>query len=88
MTFSIALKILSVCTKELGRMRGYMILTLSISSQSDNENGNLVNLCIPRRLFGDNFVFRGELFAKVIKDSNANEDMVIENLSDMIKEGK
>ena len=29
-----------------------------------------------------------ELFARVIKDSKANEDMVIENLSDMIKEGK
>ena len=29
-----------------------------------------------------------ELFARVIKDSNANEDMVIENLSDMIKNGK
>ena len=29
-----------------------------------------------------------ELFARVIKDSNANEDMVIENLSDMIKKGK
>lgn len=28
-----------------------------------------------------------ELFARVIKDSNANENMVIENLSDMIKEG-
>ena len=27
------------------------------------------------------------LFAMVIKDSNANEDMVIENLTDMIKEG-
>ena len=27
------------------------------------------------------------LFARVIKDSNANEDMVIENLTDMIKEG-
>ena len=26
------------------------------------------------------------LFARVIKDSNANENMVIENLSDMIKE--
>ena len=30
--FRIALKILSVCTTEIGRMRGYMILTLSISS--------------------------------------------------------
>ena len=29
-----------------------------------------------------------ELFARVIKDSNANVNMVIENLSDMIKEGK
>ena len=28
------------------------------------------------------------LFARVIKDSNANENMVIENLSDMIKKGK
>ena len=28
------------------------------------------------------------LFAMVIKDSNANEDVVIENLSDMIKKGK
>lgn len=27
-----------------------------------------------------------ELFARVIKDSNANEDMVIENLTEMIKE--
>lgn len=26
------------------------------------------------------------LFAKVIKDSNANENMVIENLTEMIKE--
>ena len=28
-----------------------------------------------------------ELFARVIKDSNANEDMVIKNLTDIIKEG-
>ena len=28
-----------------------------------------------------------ELFARVIKDSNVNEDMVIENLTEMIKEG-
>lgn len=28
------------------------------------------------------------LFAMAIKDSNANENMVIENLSDMIKEGQ
>ena len=27
-----------------------------------------------------------ELFARVIKDSNANEDMVIGNLTDMIKD--
>lgn len=28
-----------------------------------------------------------DLFARVIKDSNANENMVFENLSDMIKDG-
>lgn len=27
------------------------------------------------------------LFAKVIKDSNANENMVIENITEIIKEG-
>ena len=55
-------------------MRGYMILTLSISSQSANENGNLVNLCIPRRLFGDNFVFRGDADKKVFCLSDHIED--------------
>lgn len=28
-----------------------------------------------------------ELFARVIKDSNANENMVIENITEIIKEG-
>ena len=38
--------------------------------------------------YGNNLPFiLAELFARVIKDSNANEDMVIENLTDMIKEG-
>lgn len=48
-------------------------ISVTLSADTDYENN------IP-------FIL-AELFARVIKDSNANEDMVIENLTEMIKEG-
>ena len=49
-------------------------IAVNLSADTDYDNNLPYNLAA--------------LFARVIKDSNANEDMVIENLSDMIKKGK
>ena len=48
-------------------------VSVTLSSFTDYDNNLPYNLAA--------------LFAKVIKDSNANENMVIENLTEMIKEG-
>ena len=48
-------------------------VSVTLSSFTDYDNNLPYNLAA--------------LFARVIKDSNANEDVVIENLTEMIKEG-
>ena len=48
-------------------------IAVNLSADTDYDNNLPYNLAA--------------LFAMVIKDSNANEDMVIENLTEMIKEG-
>ena len=62
-----------------------MIDNLRISYDYDRDIS--VTLSTDTGYDGNNLPYNlAALFAMVIKDSNANEDMVIENLSDMIKE--
>ena len=62
-----------------------MIDNLRISYDYDRDIS--VTLSTDTGYDGNNLPYNlAALFAKVIKDSNANENMVIENLTEMIKE--
>ena len=64
-----------------------MIDNLRISYDYDRDI--YVTLSTDTGYDGNNLPYNlAELFARVIKDSNANEDMVIENLTEIIKDGQ